>query len=86
MAGYHLTDIPRGKLGELSKVVEEVQEAVDADQQGNKIMLLLELSDVVGAIRLYLAKHHPGLTLRDLEVMADATERAFQSGSRPSSD
>lgn len=82
MAGYHVRDIPRGKYGELSKVLEEVWEAVDADEQNNPVMVLQELSDIIGAIDEYLVKKHPTITLQDLVTMSHATERAFKSGVR----
>ncbi len=80
--GYHLKNIPRGEVGELSKVYEEILEALDADAQGTSIMALVELSDLIGALKAYLAKHHPSLTLNDLEAFADITRRAFTSGRR----
>lgn len=82
MAGYHSIEITKGVIGELSKVREELNEAYDADAQNNPIMVILELSDMIGAIRCYLEKHHPTLKLNDLVTMADATNRAFQSGYR----
>jgi hypothetical protein len=57
MAGYHLTEIKRGEYGELSKVAEEVLEAIDAQDQANPVMVLIELSDAIGAIEGYLDKH-----------------------------
>jgi hypothetical protein len=80
--GYHVAVIDRGVIGELSKVHEEVLEALDAEAQGADLMVLQELSDIVGAIRLYLANHHPTLALHDLEIMADITARAFTNGRR----
>lgn len=80
--GYHLKVIPKGDLGELSKIQEELDEAVDAEEQGVSVMVLVELSDLVGAVEAYLAKHHPGTTLEDLQKMAAVTRRAFQSGRR----
>ena len=80
--GYHLKPIEKGELGELSKVREELDEAVDAQEQGVSVMVLVELSDLVGAVEAYLAKHHPGTTLEDLQKMAAVTRRAFQSGRR----
>jgi hypothetical protein len=53
--GYHLRDIPRGVFGQLSKIQEEILECEDAYNQGSSVMLLLELADLVGAIRGYLA-------------------------------
>ena len=57
MAGYHTTEIPKGKLGEFSKIEEEFFEAKDALEQENPIMVLLELSDMLGAIEEYCKKH-----------------------------
>lgn len=80
--GYHLTEIQRGEIGELSKIQEELDELKDATKQGVKIMQLVELSDLVGSINLYLAKYHPAIRLGDLEAMADVTARAFHNGHR----
>ena len=80
--GYHLTKIERGEYGEISKIEEEVAELQDAAIQGNKIMELVELSDLVGAIDGYLQEHHPGTTMTDLITMAAATRRAFITGAR----
>ena len=80
--GYHLRHIAKGQLGELSKLAEEFAELVDAAEQGVKIMELVELSDLVGAIRAYLRRHHRGVTLDDLVAMSDVTVRAFRSGRR----
>ena len=80
MAGYHLRDIKKGTLGELSKVREELEEAEDSQEQGVKIMLLVELSDMIGAIKAVAEKN--GSTLEDLIEMHKVTERAFKSGAR----
>lgn len=82
MAGYHKRDIPRGEIGDVSKILEEVLELQDAIEQDVRIMQLCELSDIIQAIRLNLRKHHPGTTLDDLIKMADVTERAFADGTR----
>ena len=83
-AGYHLRPIPQGENGELSKIHEELLEAMDAKKQKCELMVLLELSDILGAISLYLKKHHPSLSLSDLITMSEITARAFESGHRPS--
>lgn len=57
MAGYHTTYIKRGKLGAFSKVEEEFYEFVDSQNQDAKIMGLIELSDLIGALHVYLEKH-----------------------------
>ena len=82
MAGYHFAEIRRGKLGELSKVREELEEAMDGEAQGNPVMVLQELSDLIGAVDGYLKERHPSITVYDLITMAQATERAFLSGDR----
>lgn len=80
--GYHLEEIPKGTLGELSKIQEELYELADAQKQGVKIMELVELSDLVGAIIAYIEKHHAGVDLVDLMRMSAVTRRAFENGKR----
>ncbi len=80
--GYHLTEIPKGQVGESSKILEEVLELQDAEQQDAKIMQLVELSDIIGSIALYMEKHHPSTTIDDLIIMARITRRAFENGRR----
>lgn len=63
---FHKAEIPRGKYGELSKIREELLEAEDAEAQGIRVMLLLELGDIVGAVEGYLEKHFKGFTLEEL--------------------
>ena len=78
--GYHLTPIAKGVWGEPSKIIEEAAEFADAVQQGATIMALVELADLMGAAKAYLARHN--LTLVDLETMSVITERAFANGRR----
>lgn len=80
--GYHLDTFPRGELGEITKIQEELDELKDAAKQKCKIMELVELSDLVGAMEAYLNKHHPSTSLEDLMVMSKITKRAFQNGKR----
>lgn len=80
--GYHLTEITRGEIGESSKILEEVLELQDAEKQEAKIMQLVELSDIIGSIALYLEKHHPSTTIDDLIIMSKITRRAFENGRR----
>lgn len=82
MAGYHSKEISKGVLGEITKIAEELEELKDAHEQGNKILELCELADLVGAIKFYLQKHHPDIQMSDLLIMADATDKAFKDGSR----
>ena len=80
--GYHNKIIPKGVLGEFSKIREEFLEAENAIEQDNKVMILIELSDLLGAIEQYTAKYN--ITLEDLIIMKEATKRAFKDGSRKS--
>lgn len=60
--GYHLKDIAKGVNGEISKIEEELFELHDANEQKSKIMALVELSDLIGAIELYVDKYHQKLS------------------------
>jgi len=95
--GYHITKIPKGVLGEWSKVEEELAEYEDAKEQGSKILMAVELADVWGAIvasnesgsRMvetvaYISNEASklGLTYVDLMKFSRITERAFKSGAR----
>lgn len=80
--GYHLQDIPKGQLGEISKIEEELLELKDAHEQRSKIMELVELSDMLGAVALYLEKHHAGTSINDLQIFSAITRRAFENGHR----
>lgn len=81
MAGYHLREIKRGEYGEASKITEEHEEFLESLEQGNPLMALMELSDLIGAIEAYATRHH-NMSLAQLITMKDATCRAFQNGSR----
>lgn len=80
--GYHLAKIKKGVLGELSKIQEELDELKDAEQQDLKVMQLVELSDLLGAINAYVGKHFNGISMTDLDQFAQVTSRAFRNGHR----
>lgn len=80
--GYHIDNITKGTIGEISKIQEELDELKDAQKQGSKIMELVELSDLYGTIELYLSKHHPNTTMDDLKKMSSITQRVFKNGKR----
>lgn len=81
---YHLTEITKGVLGELSKIQEELDEVKDAEEQKCKIMIGCELSDLYGAVEAYAEKYN--LSMSDLNIMNEATKRAFKSGRRSSDE
>jgi len=80
--GYHKRLIPKGEVGELSKIYEELLEAYEAEEQGVGIMTLVELSDLLGAVQSFLEAHYPDTTIADLMKMSEVTKRAFTSGRR----
>lgn len=51
--GYHILNIEKGIPGEASKIIEEAFEFLDAENQQCKLMCLIELSDLLGALRLF---------------------------------
>ncbi len=77
--GYHVKSIAKGELGEASKLAEELEEFLDAIEQGSSVMALVELGDLVGAIEAYLEKHHPTIKIDDLKIFSDITKRAFKN-------
>lgn len=82
--GYHLVAISRGELGELSKIREELDELADAMAQGSRVMALVELSDMMGAVQAFMARHLPGTSMQDLLTFSEITKRAFENGRRKS--
>jgi hypothetical protein len=78
--GHHTVPIKKGRLGEISKIQEELDELKDADKQGVKILIYSELADLFGAIRAYALKHN--LKMADLHDMAKLTRKAHEQGKR----
>lgn len=78
--GYHKNKIQKGKLGEFSKIKEEFFELQDAHEQNDKILILCELSDMIGSIEEYLKKWN--MELIDLKKFSDKTKSAFKEGKR----
>lgn len=80
--GYHLTEIEKHPYGSLGKIKEEVDELMDAHRQDSKVMILVELSDLYGAIEGYLQESFPGVGMEDLSKFSGITKRAFAAGAR----
>jgi phosphoribosyl-ATP pyrophosphohydrolase len=78
--GYHLKEIKKGEYGEFSKIREEMEELLDAHTQNNRILEIIEITDLLGAIEAYLKKKN--LTLKDAIDMMELTKKAFQEGDR----
>jgi len=81
MAGYHKVEIPKGVLGEFSKIEEEILELKDAASQNCNVLVLCELCDLLGAIEAFTTKQF-NITLRDLTQFKNLTKQAFESGKR----
>ena len=79
--GYHKREIQKGVLGDFSKIKEEFDELSDAFEQGDKILQLCELTDLVGAIESYVESKF-NLTLEDLIVFSNKTKSAFKEKKR----
>lgn len=78
--GYHTKEIPKGEIGEFSKIEEEFLELKDAYEQGDKILALCELTDLYGAIECYVEKR--GFHMGDLKKFSDKTKSSFKEGKR----
>lgn len=78
--GYHTKEINKGVLGEFSKIKEEFEELEDAYNQSDSILVLCELSDMIGAIEEYLKRWN--LTLNNLKSFSDKTKSAFKENKR----
>lgn len=78
--GYHKTKIKKGKVGKVSKIQEELDELKDAIKQKSKVMSVIELSDLYGAIELYAKSLN--IKMKDLKKFSKITQRAFKNGHR----
>lgn len=79
--GYHLKIIDKGEFGEFSKIKEEFEELADAVQQKCKILQMVELCDLLGAIEGFALKKY-NLHMEDLLQMKELTKRSFENGER----
>ena len=61
---FHKAIIQKGIYGQLSKIKEELDEAYDAESQNQDLMLLIELSDIIGAVEGVSKKY--GFTIEQL--------------------
>lgn len=73
---FHKREIPRGVYGELSKIKEELEEAYDAEEQKQDLMLLIELADIVGAAAGVSEKY--GMSLDQLVAFAKLRSQVAQ--------
>lgn len=79
--GYHKREITKGIIGEFSKIREEVEELFDAAEQNNNILVLCELTDLIGAIESF-AENKFKITITDLINFSNLTKEAFKEGKR----
>jgi len=71
--GHHKVKIEKGVFGEYSKVREEFEELTDAVEQKNKILIICELADLVGAIEEYTKSFN--LTVKDLREFSNLNNK-----------
>ena len=71
--GHHKVKIKKGVFGEYSKVREEFEELTDAVEQKNKILIICELADLVGAIEEYTKSFN--LTVKDLREFSNLNNK-----------
>jgi hypothetical protein len=79
--GYHSKKISKGRVGDFSKIKEEFEELEDAFNQGDKVLQICEITDLIGAIEIYTLKEF-NLGLEDLKKFSDKTQSAFKEGMR----
>ncbi len=65
----------KGTLGEVSKIREELEEIEEALEQGDKMLALIEVVDLLGAVHAFLLKHY-GPTF-DLPTVMNFTMNMF---------
>lgn len=78
--GYHISEIPKGVIGEFSKITEEYEELLDAHNQKDSILELCEITDLIGAIEEYLKNFN--ITLEDAIKFSNKTKQAFKENKR----
>lgn len=78
--GYHKKQIKRGELGKFSKIREEFEELSDAVDQNNPVLIICELTDLIGSIESYARAYN--LTLEHLIKFSNCTKEAFLEGKR----
>lgn len=76
MSKFHLRKINKGIYGELSKISEELEEAYDAQERDHKLMLMFELSDIIGAVAGVAEKYN--FSLDDLVKFAKLRSEVFK--------
>jgi hypothetical protein len=79
--GYHTKEIPKGTLGDFSKITEEYLELEDGFNQKNIVLQLCEIADLLGALEAYTVSNW-GITLAEIYKMTRATKEAFDEGKR----
>lgn len=80
--GYHKVKIKKGIIGQFSKIEEEFNELKDAVEQEDRILQLVELTDLLGAIDSYCFYQLNGFSLEELIKFTRKTQSAFKDGSR----
>lgn len=81
-SGYHKSGFVKYNTGTLLKIKEEINECIDAEKQNDKLLLICELADVIGAVKMYIDNNDIGVTINDLDKFSQKTINAFKKGKR----
>lgn len=68
--------VPRGIEGQVSRIKQCALELADAHESKNPVMALTDAAGLVMAVRDWLDKHHPSMTLPDLLTFGEAVRAA----------
>lgn len=72
---FHISEYKKGDYKTFDKIIEEYEEILDARKQNNKIMEIIELSDLIGAIEGYIENEF-NLTLNDLILFSNKVKES----------
>lgn len=78
---YHKKEIKKGEFGQVSKIIEEFEEFTDAYEQNDNVLMICELTDLIGAIDGFVKKRY-NLSVDDLVSFSEKTQDAFITGKR----
>ncbi len=68
--------------GHFSKIEEEFHELKDAMNQQDRVLALVELSDLIGAIDGFLKNEFKTIDFNDIIKFSKLTQNAFETGDR----
>lgn len=70
---FHEKPVTRGVYGEFSKIQEELEEAIDAAERGQTLLLRIELANLIGAVKGVADKY--GFNFYELAQFSELVSR-----------